>query len=386
MRFATGHSDDVDADVAALEATEQALAHLDAAEPKAVLVFTGIDVDTRAAVRAIATRLPTVPLVGGTSAAEASRQLGSVESSVLVLLLSGDDLEVGVGLGRATGGEVDAPAVEAIARARAALRSEPSLCISFTTFNRNPSAPLDAVVSALETPSIPVFGGAAACEYGDAIRTEVFFGSEVYDEAFIVLLLGGSVRHAHAVASGWIPVGKTHTVTRVQERNLLVEIDGTPAIEIYRNYLGLPGGFGAMFVHHPLAVACEGGVLQRVAYGAGPLPGSLLMAGNIEEGALVRLSEFDRESVIEATREATSKALSSWGGGAPSVALVVECASRRFALGTRMQRAAEVVRDTLPPTTQVVGMHALGEFAPLSPEHPSVVQNCSIVVLLLGAP
>lgn len=385
MDIASGHSDDVDADEAALEAVELALGQLVGEQPKAILVFTGVRVDARRVLQTIAGRLPDVPLVGATSAAEVSRQRGATDSSVLVLLLSGDGLEVGVGLGRETGDGAQASAVEAVLQARAGLRSEPRLCISFTALDQNPSVELEAVVSALGTPNIPVFGGVAACEYGNSLDTEVLFGVQAHAKAFVVLLIGGGVRHTYAVASGWTPVGGGHTITKLQERNLVVEIDGKPAIDVYSNYLGTPGGFGAMFVHHPLEVAVQGGAVKRVAFGSGPLPGSLLMDGDLPEGASVRLCEFNREQVMEATRQATSQALSDWSGDPPSLALVIECASRLFALGTWMERSAQVVRDTLPPTTQIVGMHSLGEFAPLVDGGPSVVHNCCIVVLLVGA-
>lgn len=384
MNVATGHSDDVDADVAALEAVEQAVDQLQGAVPKAILVFTGIDVDTKRALQALAARLPNVPMLGATSAAEASRSLGCAESSVLVVLFAGADLDVGLGVGHLTGEEHGAAAVEAVAQATGALHGPPRLCIMLTAFTKNPSTVLEAVTSALATNDVPVFGGCAACEYGEGIHTEVFFGTETYASGFVVLLLGGRVQHGYAVDSGWTPVGSAHTVTQVLERNLVVQIDGKPALDLYRNYLGMPGGFGAMFVHHPLAVTVEAGTLHRVAYGAGPVPGSLFVDGDLAEGASVRLCEFERESVIASARVAVRKALAAWQGEAPSVALIFECASRRFALGTSMQRAAEAVRDALPPSTRIAGMHALGEFAPLVQGGPCELHNCSIVVLLLG--
>lgn len=301
---------------------------------------------------------------------------------MLVLLIAGTDLEVGVGFANATGEELKAAAVAAVGHATATMRSEPRLCISFTTLQQNPSIELEAVVSALGTPSIPAFGGAAACEYGDGLYTEVFFGTEAHPGAFVVLLLGGRIRHAHAVGCGWSPVGATYMVTQVQSRSLVVEIVGKPAIDIDRNYLGAPGGFGAMFVHHPLEVAVGGGCVLRVAYGAGPVPGSLFVDGDIEEGASVRLTEFSRTEVLEATREAMSKALAAWHGDSPGVARVFACSSRRFALGTWLERASEVVCDTLPAATQIVGMHALGEFAPMVDGEASGVHNGCIVVLL----
>ena len=386
-----GHDDHIDGASAANAALDQALERCDAAVPKAVMVLVGSGVDAQAVLDTLSARLTGIPLVGATTMVQTSDRGGALEDSVLIWLFSGNGLEVGASVYRLEAAQSPDAIESAIQGARDAVREASGhlevparLCLCMGFHPAGPSAFHAGLSQALGS-EVPVIGGGALSTIGSGIAGEVFFGRQRLDNAGVVLLLGGRFQMAHAVAHGFQPVGEVHRITRVVAGSVLAEVDGEPAVNLYRNYLGDAGGAGAAFVHHPLAIETPEGQLLRSAFGIGPVPGSLLLAGEVVEGAAMRLCEFDRESLLNAAQAAVAEALARWRGPPPAIALTFECVTRWFALGTLAPLSLARVRDALPASTVVAGSYVAGEFAPWTAGGSGQVHNCSIVVLLLGA-
>ncbi|MFZ9887571.1 MAG: FIST signal transduction protein [Myxococcota bacterium] len=390
LQVTVGASEDINSVDAAHAAIDIALAQLDGNAPRAAVVFLGVGVDRRPALTAIRARLPGVPLIGGTTLAELTRSMGALEGTVQVILFAGDSLEVSAGRfdldvvgGYGDVDELQVAARDAIAAATSTGQDSPKLCVCFG-FHPMGAAPLHAAMAQALGPNVPLFGGGVTSVVGGDLEGEVCYGEELSRNAAVFLLFGGPLQISHAVAHGFRPVGEVHQITGAQARGVLLEVDGRPAMELYRNYLGVPGGEGSMFIHNPIAVETRDGQVLRTAFGQGPSPGSLLMAGEIEEGASMQLCEFDREGLLTASRTAMSDALSGWRGPPPTVALVFECLTRWICLGTWAPRSLDRMSELLPTDTTMAGGYLAGEFAPFRVAGEGYLHNCSVVVLLMG--
>jgi hypothetical protein len=390
LRIGVGSSDDVDGTSAAQSAFERAARQLEGLTPKAAVLFCGVDVDTSEVLRVMAARLPGVPLVGGTTAAEVSGTDGATEGLVNLVLFAGDMLEAGAGHFALGGSDHPDDAVEraraaqlAVAQASKPLNSPPRLCLCFGISARGPADLHAALVQALGT-EVPVIGGGVVRSVLPEIHGEAFFGEQNLQEAAAMLLLAGDFQVTHAVGHGFRPIGEPHTITRALKGGVLIEVDGQPALDLYRDYLGLPGDGAMMFVHHPMLIQTAEGHLLRGAVGQGPSPGSLMLAGAVDEGSRMQLCEFDRESLLAATATATTEALAHWRGPPPTAALVFECLTRWFALGTWAPRSLDRLRDSLPAGTVIAGAYVGGEFAPFARGGRTQLHNCSVVILLIG--
>jgi hypothetical protein len=382
MKVTIGHSEDVDAADAGAEAVTQALAALGGTTPRAALLYTGINVDPRAALDAVTARLPGVPLVGGSTAAEFSRGLGAVECSVLVVLFAGESLEISAGCGR--DGDAATRAAQAVAQARATLPSPPGLCICLA----NVLLELSEVQRGLNEqlgPDVLVVGGGSVGDLGAGpLRANEFFGADICEGAVVVLLFGKGVQAAHTLELGWTAISAPLTATRIEGTRLLLEVDGRPAAQVFTDTLGDSGDVGIAYVHHPLAVTVPDGTLLRTAFAEGPVPQSFLLAGDVAEGATMRFCEFERDTLLKSSPEAATNALARWSGPPPQAALVFECVTRWAVLGTSAHEAVAALHAALPPETAVAGVYVGGEFAPFRAGQPGYVHNCSIVVLLVG--
>jgi len=379
-----GHSDDIDDEDAANEVMAACETQLAGARPVAALVFAGSTKDPTILLDAIAARYPDLPVSGTTARAELSSSIAHAEDSFAVLMLASDRIAASVGFGIDAVSDPGGAARRAVAMARERLHDEPRLCIAFSNGTGvDMSRVLDGLCGALG--DVPVVGGASSCELTGNRDIRELCGTSVLRDAVVVLLLGGPLRFSYAVGRGWTPVGASHVVTKARG-NLLLELDGRPALEVYQRYLGASDDAGESFVHHPWAVFETSGedFYLRAGRGKGDIPGSIVTAGHVPIGATVRLTEYRRDRVVEAAAKAATDATMRWGTGEPAAAIVFTCSARKTVLGTWTPREVDALRATLSPSTPIVGYYAFSELAPLAAGHASRIHNNSFVTLLLG--
>ncbi len=102
--------------------------------------------------------------------------------------------------------------------------------------NVNGSSLVDGIASIVGH-GIPLTGGLAGD--GDAFRATVV-GADFVPRAHVVAAVGfygNAVRIGHGSAGGWDQFGPRRRVTR-SEGNVLFELDGEPALDLYERYLG----------------------------------------------------------------------------------------------------------------------------------------------------
>jgi len=214
--------------------------------------------------------------------------------------------------------------------------------------------------------SVVVTGGLA----GDGDRFEttwVVSRSQVAaGQIAAVGFYGDRLQLGHGSRGGWDIFGPERLVTRA-EGNVLYELDGQPALELYKRYLGeRASGLPATALLFPIGVRQEGDtdkVLVRTVLGIDEARQSMTFAGDIPPNSLVRLmrSTFDRlvHGASSAARLACAKA-----SGDPVLAVGITCVGRRLVLGERTEEELEAVVDTLPAGSALVGFYSYGEISP----------------------
>lgn len=199
-------------------------------------------------------------------------------------------------------------------------------------------------VAALAGLGVPIFGGGAALlPTGDRF----VFGSERLDSGLIAVAFSGAELAVEAaLVHGWAPVGPRMRVTRA-ERRLLQAIDGAPAVETWRRYLGI-GDVGELdFLEFPLLVEREGEQVARTPARALP-DGSVQLLGDIHPGEVVRFGYLD----LDATARATRAVAAGWAAFAPDTILAFSGASRRLTLEADAAMETHPY-DALAPTAGV---------------------------------
>jgi hypothetical protein len=217
-----------------------------------------------------------------------------------------------------------------------------------------------ALVAALAEhlpPGVPITGGLAG-DGASFTRTWVLADGEPQAGRVSALgLYGERVVVGHGCDGGWSDFGPERLITR-SEGNVLYELDGQPALDLYKSYLGeRASGLPATALLFPLAVRRpqgDGEPLVRTVLSVDERKRSVTFAGDMPQGGVARLMRSNTERLIDSAGSAAGAAL---GGRPEGEALVVSisCVGRRLLLGERTEEEVESVLDAAPAGYQQVG-------------------------------
>ncbi len=190
-------------------------------------------------------------------------------------------------------------------------------------------------------------------------------GAPASGQVTAVGFYGDRVAIGHGSAGGWDPFGPRRLVTR-SKGNILYELDGKPALELYKQYLGERAeGLPATGLLFPLALSRsegEGRRVVRTILAVDEATQSLTFAGDIPTGAYAQLMKAQLDRLIEGAEDAAGRARVE--GAGDTLAVAISCVGRRLVLRDRSDEEVEAVQQALPGGTQVVGFYSYGELSP----------------------
>ncbi|MGD7653011.1 MAG: FIST signal transduction protein [Verrucomicrobiales bacterium] len=233
---------------------------------------------------------------------------------------------------------------------------------------------------------IPVSGGLA----GDGDRfqsTLVGIGHTIRPRQVVGIGLFGQNLHTSCGSrGGWHPFGPHRLITK-SSGNTLYELDGRPALALYKRYLGeMADNLPATGLLFPLGITndpSDNQVIVRTILAVDETTQSLTFAGDIPQGACARLMKASSDELIAGAANAADDARQS-SPSHPSLAILVSCVGRRLVLGQRTDEELETVRDQLPPDTPVIGFYSYGETCPAISTGISELHNQTMTITLLG--
>ncbi|MBL0221161.1 MAG: FIST C-terminal domain-containing protein [Myxococcales bacterium] len=177
---------------------------------------------------------------------------------------------------------------------------------------------------------------------------------------------GEQIRVGYGSQGGWDIFGPERMVTR-SDGNVLYELDGKPALALYKEYLGERAqGLPTTALLFPLAILREDGQrLVRTVLSVDDATQSMTFAGDVPTGARAQLmrANFDR-LVLGASGAATSALVTT---DEPVLSLAISCIGRRLVLKGRVEEETEATLQVLPPQTQQIGFYSYGELSPMTP-------------------
>ena len=230
----------------------------------------------------------------------------------------------------------------------------------------NGSALIDGITQTAGD-NVTLTGGLAG-DGGQFTHTWTLCDGVVSDKQIVgVGFYGKAIQLAHGSFGGWQPFGATRLVTRSQA-NVLYELDGEPALSIYKRYLGeyardLPGS-GLLFPFAMLGKDHTETGLIRTILGINEAEGSLTLAGDIVEGGYLRLMSASTDALVDGAEAAAAAAQKLFKKGAPSLALLVSCVGRKLVMGGRAEEEVEAVGEVFGKTAVIAGFYSNGEISP----------------------
>ena len=179
---------------------------------------------------------------------------------------------------------------------------------------------------------------------------------------------GDTITVGSGCFAGWDEFGIERKITKSTD-NIVYEIDGEPALELYKKYLGeyakdLPES-GLRF---PFSIKLneEENSVIRTILGIDEETNSLIFAGDVPEGYLARLMKTDIDGLIDGSEVAAKRIAKTNTKNA--LGLVVSCVGRRIVLKQVSDEELESISSTLGDNVQLVGFYSYGELAPFSDE------------------
>ena len=227
-------------------------------------------------------------------------------------------------------------------------------------------------------PEVPVSGGLAADGDRFAHTWTVVDGELVEGHVSAVGFVGDQIEIGFGSIGGWEPFGPDRLVTR-SFGNVLYELDGRPASDLYREYLGTSAGqMPAAGWRLPLCVKdLDGRTVVRSVRDVHEREGSITFVGDIAQGSTAQLMRGSVDGLVQGANAAAKSAST----GHECVAIAISSLGRRALLGERSEEELDAALEALRDDVVLVGFHGYGELAPVDGTNDVYDQTMTITTL-----
>jgi hypothetical protein len=239
--------------------------------------------------------------------------------------------------------------------------------------------------------SVPLTGGMA----GDgADFKSTLVGADFAPRGHVAAAIGfygSAVQIGHGSAGGWDQFGPRRRITR-SVGNVLYELDGEPALDLYERYLGEEDAKGlpstALFfplrVYEPDRADHD---IVRTILAVDREARSMTFAGDMPEGWVAQLmrGNFDRlaAGAAHAARQSQGMTMRRKRTG-DELAVLVSCIGRRLVLGQNSVDEVEAAGVELGDNVTRIGFYSYGEISPHSVSGVCQLHNQTMTITTIS--
>ncbi|XZG71331.1 FIST signal transduction protein [Chitinibacteraceae bacterium HSL-7] len=251
--------------------------------------------------------------------------------------------------------------------------------------NINGSALVEGLTSGLPKDT-PVVGGLAGDGTAFA-QTRVLGNTGISTRHVVAVALPSQLHVGHGSFGGWKPFGPARRVTRCAS-NVLYELDGEPALDVYKRYLGehaasLPSS-GLLFPFEMLGDDHAASGLVRTILAVDESAGALILAGDIELDGYLRLMHASTDALVDGAEAAAQAAREMGHSTGSTLAVLVSCVGRKLVMGGRVDEEVEAVADVLGQRCTLTGFYSYGEISPFLETTECRLHNQTMTITLVG--
>lgn len=183
---------------------------------------------------------------------------------------------------------------------------------------------------------------------------------------------GQNIKIGYGSLGGWDSFGIPRKITK-SKGNILYEFDGTPALAIYKEYLGdlakdLPAS-GLLFPLN-LSIKNDDGrdvEVVRTILGVDEKEQSMTFAGDMPVGIVARFMKANFDRLIDGASGAANMSIESLGDKKAELSILVSCIGRKLVLKDRIEEEIEAVKEKIGPQSALIGFYSYGEICPTAP-------------------
>lgn len=386
-RIAVCNTDLIDANAAGALLTQSIQSSLAEVSPDVMIVFASPALAFKPLLDALQRKWPHAVLVGCSSAGEFTGT-DAAHTSVSVMAIASTTMRFSAAIGTAL--RHDRRAATAQAAACFTAQDHPDYpyrsALVLTDALAGYAEDLIHALTVATGGTYQLFGGGAADD-ARFEKTHVFFGTEAYADAVVVLEMLSKKPIGIGVRHGWRIASQPLRVTAA-EGNRIISLNAMPAADVFEDQARQTGQYFdradpmPFFLHNIIGIEAGGEYKLRVPLSLDD-EGAITFAAEVSEGAVVHIMTGNTETACDAAREATQAALHGLDGFAHAGALVFDCAATRLRLGKAFEGELTAVADTLG-TTNFTGCNTYGQIARVAGQF-SGFHNCTAIVCAIPA-
>lgn len=229
--------------------------------------------------------------------------------------------------------------------------------------------------------------GGLAGDHANFEETLIVYNNEVKPNMVVAIgFYGENIHFGYGSKGGWDSFGVDREVTR-SEANVLYELDGQPALELYKKYLGShANNLPASALLFPLSFRISGSdtSLVRTILSVNEDDGSMVFAGDIPQGEHVRLMKANFDKLVDGAFDAAEMSKISLEQAKADFALLISCVGRKLVLKQRVEEELEVIQEVIGNQVTTTGFYSYGEISPVKPfEQHCELHNQTMTITLI---
>jgi hypothetical protein len=245
-----------------------------------------------------------------------------------------------------------------------------------------------ALIEGLEHFGNTSFGlSGGLCGDGDRFERTLASYNENPKEGEIIAIgfYGDTLEITSSNYGGWTTFGPERIITK-SDGNVLYELDGKPALDLYKTYLGekadeLPKS--ALLYPLSVKVTEDAEPLVRTILNIDEKENTMTLAGDIPEGARVQLMMSSVDDIANGAFHAAELAMDG-RKKSPELALLISCIGRKLVMDQRTEEEIEEVKAVIGDNTVISGFYSYGEMAPFSGQDSCKLHNQTMTLTLFS--
>ena len=165
--------------------------------------------------------------------------------------------------------------------------------------------------------------------------------------------------------------------------NELFEINNENSLAVYKKYLGTyADGLPGSALLFPLSVKLPGTSepVVRTILSINNETNSMVFAGDVPEGSMVRFMKANFDKLIDAASKAAQQTFVTKLVSNPKLALLISCVGRKIILDSRTEEEVEAVHEIFGENTLVTGFYSYGEISPFLADSKCTLHNQTMTI------
>ncbi|AIM60108.1 histidine kinase [Cellulophaga lytica] len=196
---------------------------------------------------------------------------------------------------------------------------------------------------------------------------------------------GKTLEITSANYGGWTGFGPERIITK-SKGNVLYELDGKPALDLYKKYLGdkakeLPKS--ALLYPLNVKITEDSKPIVRTIINIDEDTNTMILAGDVPQGSTVQLMMSTVDDIAEGASVAAKYAIRN-RENLPQLALLVSCVGRKLVMDQRTEEEVEEVLDVIGNQSKIMGYYSYGEMAPFEGNKACMLHNQTMTLTLIS--